>query len=215
MKRLEGVYLVADPAIQGNLLFSKLQEALRAGVDVLQLWNHWPPEFTHSDKIQLAKEVVDMAEPYGTPVLMNEDWELALQCNAAGVHFDTIPQDWPAIKEALKGRLVGFTVGNNVERIRWAQSEGADYVSFCALFPSASVDSCEIVRPETVLMARSISSLPIFLSGGIRPDNLKKLAQLPFDGVAIISGIMNTEDPARQIGVYRALLHELKATKKN
>ena len=59
MKRLEGVYLVADPAMQGNLLFSKLQEALGAGVDVLQLWNHWPPEFTHSDKIQLAIEVVD------------------------------------------------------------------------------------------------------------------------------------------------------------
>src|SRR5690606_21445536 len=107
-------------------------------------------------------------------------------------------------------KIIGFTGGNDLERIRWANQNQVDYLSFCAMFPSSSAISCEIVKPSTVLLARQLTRLPLFLSGGINPENLKGLSLLDFQGVAIISGIMSAENPAKKVKNYKAALAEIK-----
>lgn len=37
--------------------------------------------------------------------------------------------------------------------------------------------------------------MPIFLAGGIKPENIKLLRKLDFDSVAVISGIMGAKNP--------------------
>ena len=209
--KLEGVYLVIDPAMERARLFPKLREALEAGVNILQLWNHWAPDATPEDQRQLIEDVLQLAEPFDVPVLINEEWQWISQTHLHGVHFDAIPNDWETIKQTFDREVVvGLTCGNDTERIRWAEAQQLDYISFCAMFPSNSVDTCEIVRPDSVLEARKITQMPVFLSGGINPQNISALNTLDFQGVAVISGIMGADSVTERIHAYQQALKNTK-----
>lgn len=205
-----GLYLVLDPSMNRNLLLSRLQEALNAGVQVLQIWNNWPPAFDRNQKKEFIRAVTGMAERYSVPVLINEEWVLVPGSDLAGVHLDNIPEDFSQLRQALPpDAIVGITCGNDLSIVEWAERQQLDYISFCAMFPSSSVDGCEIVAPETVQRARSITGMPLFVSGGIRPENIRLLRDLDISGVAIISGIMNQEVPQEAVTNYTQALKEI------
>lgn len=84
-----------------------------------------------------------------------------------------------------------------------------DYLSFCSMFPSVTANSCELVKIETVQAARAMTGMPIFLAGGITPDNLDRFSGTGMNGVAVISGIMNAEDPQHKARYYKQALHHL------
>ncbi|MBN3583409.1 thiamine phosphate synthase [Algoriphagus aestuarii] len=202
MKKLAGIYLVIDPKQPWKGLIEKTQLALKGGVQILQIWNHWHECISEEEKITFCQEIKVFAQTNQIPVLINEDWKLAIKSNLDGVHLDQIPKQWEEIQEAMQGKLIGLTVGNKEEEISWAEEQQLSYISFCSVFPSSSVDSCELVRPESIQKARELTDLPIFLSGGIKPENLSMLNNLSFDGIAVISGILNTTDPELAVNSY-------------
>lgn len=206
-KSLSGLYLVIDPSVEQNMLLEKVHEALEGGVEILQVWNNWPKEWGPDEKEKLITAVLDLARGYQAPILINDEWELLKTLPLDGVHFDAVPNDFNQIKEDI-GRyfIAGLTCGNDLEIIRWADKNGFNYVSFCAMFPSPSAGSCEIVSPETVKKARKITDLPLFLSGGITPEKIGELNDLEFNGVAVISGILNAERPDEKTQNYKKAL---------
>ncbi len=201
-----GVYLVLDPAMQQDVLLNKLNAALQGGLQVLQLWNNWLPG---ADKLLLIAEISKLCKPFNVPLLINEDWTLLQQTNdLGGVHFDKIPQDIEQIKDVV-GRpiIMGITCSGNLDTVAWAHQNQLDYISFCSMFPSPSAGSCDIVMPETVRMARKTTDIPIFVSGGITPENTRQLKnEIPFNGVAVISGVLNAEHPDRKVKLYHNAL---------
>ncbi|OKL39821.1 thiamine phosphate synthase [Pontibacter flavimaris] len=206
-----GVYLVLDPGINRAVLLQKVKEALEGGVSALQVWNHWPAGYTEADKKALIKSLVDVAGALRVPVLINEAWELLQDTELSGVHFDDIPANFESIKNAV-GRefITGITCSNNLDVVRWASQNHLDYVSFCAIFPSSSAGSCELVRPETIREARKMTQMPLFLSGGITTENLPLLKELDFDGVAVISGILNAASAKESAAAYHHALNKYK-----
>ncbi len=202
MKKLTGLYLVLNPRKDWDELLTSLYQALKGGVGIVQVWNHWAEEVTDTAKGTLLDRIKELAHKFQVPVLLNEDWELALAYGLDGVHFDRIPEDWDKAKIHLEKKLIGITVGNDLETARWADENRLAYISFCSVFPSSSVDTCEIVLPETILKTREITDLPIFLSGGIRPENLSLLERYSYEGIAVISGILNEENPREAANAY-------------
>ena len=201
---LSGIYVVVDPAMEEERLVSQLRKALEGGVSMIQIWNHWPEGADKERIMTIIRRITDLARPCEVPVLVNEEWSLLEETRLEGVHFDDPPD--PKVLDMLRERedlLLGITCSNDEGRVAWAEREGFDYISFCSMFPSGSVDRCEIVRPDTVRRVRSRSELPLFISGGLTPDSIRNLAPLDVDGCAVISGIMNSEDPAEAVRSYR------------
>lgn len=206
-----GVYLVLNPSMDKPKLLHKLKEALEGGVRMVQVWNNWPASFSLSDKQDLIRTILHITSAYKVPLLINEEWELLKDTELAGVHFDKIPEDYEAIKFEIKRAFIcGITCSNDLEVIHWAGQNQLDYISFCAMFPSISAGSCEIVRPETVKKAREITQIPFFLSGGITTENMVALKELDFAGVAVISGILNAASPQKSASAYTHALNKLK-----
>jgi len=202
-----GVYLVLDPSRSQDILLDKLVMALKGGLQVIQLWNNWDQG---TDKILLINKISSLCKPLGIPLLINQDWTLLQQTTALdGVHFDMIPVDLESIKSAV-GRpfITGITCSGNLDTVVWANENRLDYISFCSMFPSPSASTCDIVMPETVRNARVITAMPIFVSGGITPNNTKQLKmEIPFDGVAVISGVMSAEHPDEKVLQYHQALN--------
>ncbi len=205
--KLNGIYLVVDPAMEHAKLLPRVQSALQGGAGMLQVWNHWSDSITPAGKEQFIDSLIRMANEYSVPVLINDDWKLLMTTGLDGVHFDEIPEDLGQIREKI-GRtfIAGFTCGNDLQKVAWAEENDLDYISFCAMFPSPSVNRCHIVHPETVRRARQITDKPLFLSGGITPEKIEELGELDFDGVAVISGILKDDHPRQKTTDYRKAL---------
>lgn len=206
-KRLikSGLYLVVNPSMDAKILLSKLELALKENIAAVQIWDNFA-ECKNIDS--LIKDIIVLCHKQNTPVLINNQWEYLMQLELDGVHFDELPHHLKEIKQNLdKDFIVGLTCNNELSDVEWAESNQLDYISFCSIFPSSTSNSCELVEFETIQKARKITSIPIFLAGGIKSGNMKKLMKVPYDGVAVASGIMNAVQPTEVINEY---LNELK-----
>ena len=201
-----GIYLVIDPSMPLQELLQKLKEVLKEGICAVQIWDN-RKKALNKEKTIVA--ICKLCHKYEVPVLINNDWELLNTMPLDGIHFDNIPKKYNQFKYTLKDNcIVGITCNNDLVITEWANENELNYISFCSIFPSSTRNSCDLVSFDTIRQARKITALPIFLAGGIRPDNLYKLQELDFDGVALISGIMSADQPAQSTKEYLQFMNE-------
>jgi len=200
-----GIYLVIDPSMDELLLLNKLTLCLKEKLAAVQIWDNFKAEQNISG---LIRKICDLCQAKNVPVLINNKWELLNDFLLDGVHFDEIPENYSAIKESInKPFLSGLTCNNDLTVVDWASKNKLDYISFCSIFPSCTANSCELVSFNTINQAAKRYSLPIFLAGGIKPENLDKLKELDYEGIAVISGIMSSDRPDESIKKYHEKLN--------
>ncbi|WP_157970343.1 thiamine phosphate synthase [Albibacterium indicum] len=200
----EGVYLVIDPSMERDLLFERLEKAMKTRISAIQIWDNWQED---AEKETIIIKLIELCSKHDVPLLINNDWSLLRSFPLDGVHFDEIPANFDDIQRVLEASLsnkpiYGITCNNDMEIIHWADDKRIDYLSFCSMFPSTTSTSCELVSLESLHKARSITNLPIFLAGGIRPDNMDAFEGVDYQGVALISGIMGSNDPEKAVLQY-------------
>ena len=209
-KILKGIYLVVDPRQERTELFNALQTALAEGLSAVQIYNAWPAELSETAKYRLVNRVADLCRAFEVPCFVNNEHEILKHTTVDGVHFDELPENMEEIRNEI-GRefMVGLTCTNDLSVLTKAKEHGVDYLSFCAMFPSASVGDCEIVKPESVMKTLREVNIPVFLSGGITPQNIEQFKGMNISGIAVISGIMQAENPATAVKEYRAELDKI------
>ena len=199
-----GVYLVIDPSMKQQQLFERLASVLKEKICAVQIWDHFINEEVKHEIIPL---VCAMCKAANVPVLINNDWILLKKYPLDGVHFDVLPANLEEIrKEVGRDFIAGVTVNNSLDVVESAGQNKLDYISFCSVFPSFTSNSCQQVTFDTIRNARTLTSMPVFLAGGMRLENISKLDELDFNGVVVISGIMQAEDPAQAAKQYNQLL---------
>ncbi len=199
MELRDGVYLVIDPSLDFPTLLTKLTSALEGGLAAVQIWDHLP----EGKEDQIISSVVRLCASYHVPVIMNNKWSFVVKHNLAGVHFDEIPVDIASIRTELpNSTLYGLTTNNDIECIQWAEQHRFQYISFCSMFPSSTANSCDLVKPESIHLAKQHFAGKIFVSGGITHQTISRLTSLPLNGVAVVSGIMSSDDPKTAVLTY-------------
>ncbi|MGY5851435.1 thiamine phosphate synthase [Salegentibacter sp. F14] len=203
--RRRGIYLVVDPSMEEKILLKRLQQALQEKILAVQIWDNFN---TEKEVLMLANKICELSHASEVPVFINNRWELLADAPLDGVHFDEIPQDINRIRGMLRKEfLCGLTCNNDLKCLDWAEKHQFDYISFCSIFPSTTSNSCELVDFETIREAKERSSLPIFLAGGINPENMEKLNDLKYEGIAVVSGIMNADNPGEAVQNYMKKLN--------
>ena len=201
-----GIYLVIDPSMDELQLLNKLTLCLKERLAAVQIWDHFKAEQNIG---ALIKKVCNLCHVKKVPVLINNRWELLNDFLLDGVHFDEIPENYTAMKKSInKPFLCGLTCNNDLTVVGWASENKLDYISFCSIFPSSTANSCELVDFNTIHQAAKMYSLPIFLAGGIKPENIHKLKELNYTGIAVISGIMSSDKPDESIKKYQVKLND-------
>ncbi|NLI72666.1 MAG: thiamine phosphate synthase [Bacteroidales bacterium] len=195
-----GVYIVINPAQDKGEILRRLMQLKGEEIAAIQVWDN--PDVEKMDE-ELMDEIIHLFKD-STPVLINNQWEMLNTHAFDGVHFDAIPDNFNEIvSEVNRDFIKGVTLGNELNIVKKAKELNFDYLSFCSMFPSQTTDSCEIVRPDTVKKCRQMTDLPLFLAGGIRPNNINLLKDLSFQGIAVISGIMSADNPKIALKEYQ------------
>jgi thiamine-phosphate pyrophosphorylase len=196
----KGIYLVVDASMDEGVLLSKIRRVIDGKIVAVQIWDNFTED---GNKKGIVKEITALCHQQNVPVLINNQWELLLNTDLDGVHFDAVPENFNQIRTAIgKERITGITCGNDLSIVKWAGENGLDYISFCSIFPSSTANSCELVSFDTIKAARTVTSLPIFLAGGIKPGNVHLLNELDYSGIAVVSGIMSADNPNEAIEIY-------------
>jgi len=192
LKKLEGLYLVIAPIFTPEKLLRTVEKALKGGVDILQ----FVPERQTVETLEMARDLSKLREQFDVPFFINGDYFLAKKINADGLHFDSYNIVPDEARRVLGERcIIGYSLGNDLKRLEWAESIGADYVSFCSVFPTSSTTHCETVPLETIKAARSKTTIPIFAAGGITPKNAHLVLEAGADGIAVTSAILKAKNP--------------------
>jgi thiamine-phosphate pyrophosphorylase len=205
LKKLEGLYLVVAPILPLDRLLVVVEEALKGGVDIVQFISK---EKT-SEASGFAGHLLNIAKQHGVPFLINGKLQLMRKIKADGMHLDTYDITPSEVRQKLGGQcIVGYTLGNDLERLKWAEDVGADYISFCSVFPTVSAPQCEIVPIETVKAARSRTRLPMFAAGGINVQNAHLILEAGADGVAVTSAILKARDPEQVARLFKETIRK-------
>lgn len=199
-----GLYAITDSALHtGTALEQAVRRAIAGGAKVIQ----YRDKSADADRRRTeAAMLVRLCRRHGVPMIVNDDVELALSCDADGVHIGRDDLQLSALRSRLGNDLIiGVSCYNRLELARAAQGNGADYVAFGSMYCSPTkpdATRCEIAILEE---ARTCIHVPVVAIGGITPDNGGALLDAGADLLAIIRGVFGHDDPGASARRYAQL----------
>lgn len=178
--------------------------ALDNGIKLIQL------RMKHSglsQRMEAAYILKKECEKYKAKLIINDDYRLALEVEADGVHLGQKDEEISLARNVLKPfQIIGMTC-NTKEQIQQALYQKADYIG---LGPYRFTSTKENLSPILGLEGyKDIEvDIPIYAIGGIRLEDVEKLSQTKVYGIALSSLILESEDPEKKIKELRKYFKE-------
>jgi len=188
---IEGLYLILDTDVPD--LEQRLKAALRGGTRIVQYRDkNRPPE----QQRQLAIQLRQLCHEAGALFIINDHPQLALDCEADGVHLGQGDLSVNKARQLLgPERLIGIST-RTVEEALKAEALGADYIGLGSMYPTSSKDDAVLVGVERLRQVRKAVRIPIVAIGGITRDRAGELIDAGADSLAVISAVFHADDPA-------------------
>jgi thiamine-phosphate pyrophosphorylase len=162
-------------------------EMIQGGVDLIQLRGKTNPL---DELVDLAAQLHEITFPAATPLIVNDDAEIATRVRLEGVH---VGQDDDSIAVARKkaGRpiLVGKST-HSLEQARAAQREGADYIGFGPILATPTKPDYAPIGLGDIRAVHDDVGVPIFCIGGINIDNLQSVIDAGARRVVMVSALL-------------------------
>lgn len=181
----------------------KIEEALRAGVDVIQLREK---NISSAEYLRRARLLVEMAKDFKTKVMINDRVDIALLGGADGVHLGQ--EDVP-VADARRlmgaGKIIGATA-KTPEQAKAAEAQGADYLGSGAWFPTETKKDAVPITEERYRRILEAATIPNVAVGGITAENCGAPLACGCDGLAVSGGIMRSGDITGTIRRFRSIL---------
>jgi thiamine-phosphate pyrophosphorylase len=175
-------------------LLSTVAAALEGGVSAVQLRDKGV--YSAQERDEASGGIRELSRRHAVPFLVNDNPEYARRVNADGVHVGRDDPS-PRIARAILGpeAIVGVTVYGKAGEEEAAASAGADYLAIGPFFPSPTKPDEPILPLQVLDTVVRRSRLPVFAIGGITAQNAGILARHGVAGVAVVSAIMDSDDP--------------------
>ncbi len=176
-------YAISNAGEVGEARFLlALERRLARGLRLVQLRE----KAMRRDRLaELARQVLDLARPFGAIVLINDDEALARALGAGGVHLTS--RQLLATRTRPDFAWVGASVHDAAERAR-AEAIGVDFVALGPVRPTATHPGAAPLGWEGFERVARGAAVPVFALGGLRIEDLDIARTHGAHGVAMIRG---------------------------
>ena len=199
-RKMRGLYVIVDAQAAGDRDLVALTEAvLRGGARVIQLRDKLHDK---GDVLPVARRIRDLCDRHDAVFIMNDHADLAVACDAHGLHLGQHDLPVAEARAILKPYQIIGTSNALVEEAAESESLGADYLAVGAMFPT---DTKEHTRPaglSTLSGVRAATNMPLVAIGGINLGNISQVVRAGADAACVISAVVGAPDPeaaARQL----------------
>ncbi len=197
------LYVITD---QKEDLLKIIEDTLIAGVKIIQ---HRFKNGTDRDHLEQAIKIKNLCKKYNSLFIINDRVDIAIASNADGVHLG---QDDLNLKTARKllgySKIIGMSANNEID-INNALKDGCDYIGIGPIFETSTKRDKKPLGIEKIKKLTKDLNIPWFAIGGVTTKNISDLKSYGFKKVALVSQLMNSEDPKEDaIMILKALSHE-------
>ena len=129
----------------------------------------------------------------GCQLIINDRVDIALACDADGVHLGQDDLPLGAGKKLMGRKIIGIST-HDVDQAREAEHNGADYIGFGPMFGTETKATGYGARGvEMLKQIRAAVTIPIVAIGGITEQNVQQVWQAGADSAAIISDVLGAD----------------------
>ena len=196
------LYLVTDEAAcLGRDFFWVVEEALKGGVDLVQLREKYLPE---KDLIYKAQKLKALCEKYKVPLIINDHATVAQTIKADGLHIGQNDVKMEVVKEILGHEFpVGLSLEREVE-LSTPASDDAWYFGVSPIFSTPTkADTYTEWGLEGLQKLRALTSKPLVAIGNIKITNAREVIAAGADCLAVVSGICSAPSPGKAADEFK------------
>lgn len=183
-----------------------IEQAALGGAGVVQLREK---HLNDRQLLERARDVRRWTRKAGVLFIMNDRADIARLVEADGVHLGQ--DDFP-VREARRllgpHAIIGVST-HNTYQVQQAILNGADYLGVGPTFPSGTKHFDHFPGLDFVRCATKMTSLPIFVLGGIDTTNIRQAVLSGAKRVAVAHAVAGADDPR---AAAKSLLEGLRGT---
>ena len=151
------MYVIIDEqAAQGRDLVDLSRAALQGGASVLQLRDKINDK---GDVLPVARAIRDLCDEFDALLIINDHVDLAVACNAHGVHLGQHDLPIEEARAILRPHQIIGTSNALLEEAQDSERRGADYLAVGAMFPTSTKERTRPAGLETLGRVRQSTSL--------------------------------------------------------
>ncbi|MGL4606484.1 MAG: bifunctional hydroxymethylpyrimidine kinase/phosphomethylpyrimidine kinase [Eubacteriaceae bacterium] len=187
---------------EGDNLEKAVELAIEGGATFIQLREK---SLDFEEFVALGKKIKKITDGYNIPFVINDSVEVALACDADGVHVGQSDLTDENIREKIgPNKLLGFSV-QTVEQGIKAEAMGGDYLGVGAVFSTSTKLDAADVSHETLKAICEAVNIPVVAIGGINKENVLTLSGTGVNGIAVVSGIFGEKEIKKETQRLREL----------
>lgn len=206
MKKIGRLHVITDTELQTRFSHIELANlAIAGGADTIQFRQKNGPT---REMIETARQIMQLCMEHSVTFIVNDRLDVAIASDSDGVHLGQDDFPIPLAREILgENKIIGGSAVT-LDEARKCLDEGADYVGFGPVYPTASKkDAGPVTGIKRMKEVIDRISLPLIAIGGVNKDNAAEVIQKGAHGIAVISAVCCQQDPER---ATRELLRALK-----
>jgi len=198
---------VIDRALGGADLPARVAEAVRAGVDWVQIRDRdldGAPLLRHAEEIATAARAAAAETERGLQVLVNRRVDVALAMGADGVHLGGDGMEVASARALLPaGSLIGVSTHSPAEA---RAATAADYVHLAPVYRPRSKPATRPPLGCAAVGEAAAAGVPLFAQGGIDAGNAGAVLAAGARGVAVTGVLLAADDIAAATRALRRAL---------
>jgi thiamine-phosphate pyrophosphorylase len=193
---VRGLYAIADSQFNPYPTIPEyVEQLLLGGVPIVQLRMKSSPELAP----KIAKEIMDFKKRFSFTFIVNDFVDVAIEVGADGVHVGKNDASIKEVKARLPEHMIVGYSSHLLKEAVAAQSAGADYVAFGAIYPTPTKGPGHPVQ-GTEALKTVVESLdvPVVAIGGIGRHNLDEVLNSGASAVAMITSLSRATSIAEE-----------------
>lgn len=191
------LYLVISEAFcQGRNLLEVAEQAILGGVDLIQLREK---ALAPADFLKLAKQLKEITDKHGIPLIINDNIFVAKEIAAAGIHVGNSDISPVAICEQwnTENKLIGYSI-EHLAQLHNENTALSDYLGISPVFTTPTkTDTVTEWGLAGIRQIREQTAKPLVAIGNIHKGNAKAVKAAGADCIAVVSAICAAENPEK------------------
>ena len=190
------LYLVIfEEACKHDHFLTVAEQAVKGGVDVVQLREKNASTATFQQKAFQLKEILDR---YQVPLIINDNLEVARQVEAFGIHVGTSDIPPTQIRKQWENvQCLGYSI-EDLQQLECLETKTADYLGVSPVFKTdTKTDTIIEWGLSGVEKIRSLTQKPLVAIGNMNIENANEVIKAGANCIAVVSAICAAQNPAK------------------
>jgi thiamine-phosphate pyrophosphorylase len=198
------LYLVTDQSsLAGHTLADTVLAAVQGGVTCVQLREK---NANTRDFVAQAVALKELLAPWDIPLCINDRIDVALACQAHGVHLGQSDMPVAQARRLLPEHMfLGWSV-ESMDDVARSAHLAVDYLGVSPIH--ATPTKTDTLAPwglDGLRQARAATERPLVAIGGINAANARAVLAAGADGLAVVSAVCGAPDPRSAAAHLRSL----------